>query len=118
MSIKKDVNELRKVFSSEPNLRRRRNELIRSLAAQGMTYEEIAALSPEPMSTARIQQIAPFDEDLVASPEVAEALGVSDSTVRNYEKRGLLPSVQFAGRVRFRRSDLERIRQIVVREES
>ncbi len=43
---------------------------------------------------------------LLTYVQAAKILGVTDKTIRNYVKSGLLPAVRFAGNVRIVESDL------------
>lgn len=58
--------------------------------------------TPPPVLTASETQ----DEGLLTAQEVADLLGVKPNTVRLWHRRGLLPAVLVADRLRFRRDDV------------
>jgi excisionase family DNA binding protein len=47
-------------------------------------------------------------EELITAPEVAEMLQMRLSTIEDYARRGILPSVKLGRHRRFRRSEVER----------
>jgi excisionase family DNA binding protein len=55
----------------------------------------------------QIPYIDPFREDpLMTTAEVADYCRVSESTVKKWRRKGLLPSVNVIADARFRRSDV------------
>ena len=51
-------------------------------------------------------------EKLLTRDKIADLLGVSKETIRQYEKRGLLPVIPVTSRtLRYRQSDLEALLQ-------
>lgn len=52
-----------------------------------------------------------MDDNLMTQRDVADRLGVSTRTVRNYVKRGWLPQVQLGRTVRYERRDVDALIQ-------
>lgn len=50
-------------------------------------------------------------DSLLGVKDAASFLGISESCMRLWEKHGLVPSIRFGGRLKFRMEDLERVKR-------
>ena len=57
----------------------------------------------------RIREVAETHKPLLTGKEVCERLYISPRTLQDYRDKGIIPYTQFAGKILYKVSDLERL---------